>query len=147
MARAMLSAETVSKEELDLTIQFAASLPEGSAVAVMLQNVVDAMKRGEDVSFLASADELSPNEAAGLLNISRPHLLKVMKRGLITYRMVGTNYRIAVPDLLDYIERNEQGNAYMQELLATRAHSNTRVRDRAAALEEEDLRELDALIG
>lgn len=146
MAPATLSAKSVSKKELDLTAEFTASLPQDSAVAVMLQNVVDAISRGDDVSFLLTKDELTPNQASRLLNVSRPYLLKVMDRGLLEFRNVGRDRRIAVSDLLDYVERQERGNARVQELLSTRAHSDAQVRDEAATLDEGDLSELDSLL-
>ena len=146
MAPMTLSAKSVSKKELDLTAEFAASLPQDSVIAVMLQNVVDAISRGDDVSFLLNKDELTPNEASRLLNVSRPYLLKVMDRGLLQFRNVGRDRRIAVSDLLDYVDRQGRGNARVQELLSTRAHSDAQVRDEAAMLNEGDLSELDSLL-
>lgn len=110
---------------------------------MLLQHVLTAVSRGVDVSFLESDKELTPNQAAELLNVSRPHLLKIMDRGLLGCRLVGTNRRIAMADLLDYIERHERGNAYVNGLLGVREHRRSDARDAAAALTEADLAELD----
>ena len=118
-----LHARDVTNDDLERTAEFAASLPQGSPIAVMLQQVLVLMHRGADVSFLDTGEELTPNQAADLLNVSRPYLLKVMDRGLLAYRTVGSNRRIAMADLLDYIDRHERANAYVNRILDTPEHA------------------------
>lgn len=125
-----LTTKSVSSADLEQTAQFARTLPQGSAVAVLLENFVEALQRGADVTLLEVDKELTPNEAAELLQVSRPHLVKIMDRGLLNYRKVGTNRRIAMSDLLDYIER---ANAHVSHLLGPRPHAPARVMDAAAS--------------
>ena len=141
-----LTADKVSADELAQTEEFAQSLPQGSPLAIMLEGLLDAVRRGADVTLLASDKELTPNQAAQLLRVSRPHLVKIMNRGLLAYRLVGSNRRIAMADLLDYIERHERANAHVNQLLGTRAHAQLQAMDEAAPLTDEDLTALDALI-
>lgn len=141
-----LTADKVSADELAQTEEFAQSLPQGSPLAIMLEGLLDAMRRGADVTLLASDKELTPNQAAQLLRVSRPHLVKIMDRGLLAYRLVGSNRRIAKADLLDYIERHERANAHVNQLLGTRAHAQLQAMDEAAPLTDEDLTALDALV-
>ena len=141
-----LTADKVSADELAQTEEFAQSLPQGSPLAIMLEGLLDAVRRGADVTLLASDKELTPNQAAQLLRVSRPHLVKIMDRGLLAYRLVGSNRRIAMADLLDYIERHERANAHVNQLLGTRAHAQLQAMDKAALLTDEDLTALDALI-
>mgnify|MGYP002887180273 FL=1 len=141
-----LTADKVSADELAQTEEFAQSLPQGSPLAIMLEGLLDAVRRGADVTLLASDKELTPNQAAQLLGVSRPHLVKIMDRGLLAYRLVGSNRRIAMADLLDYIERHERANAHVNQLLGTRAHAQLQAMDEAAPLTDEDLTALDALI-
>lgn len=141
-----LTADKVSADELAQTEEFAQSLPQGSPLAIMLEGLLDAVRRGADVTLLASDKELTPNQAAQLLRVSRPHLVKIMDRGLLAYRLVGSNRRIAMADLLDYIERHERANAHVNQLLGTRAHAQLQAMDEAAPLTDEDLTALDALI-
>ena len=141
-----LTADKVSADELAQTEEFAQSLPQGSPLAIMLEGLLDAVRRGADVTLLASDKELTPNQAAQLLQVSRPHLVKIMDRGLLAYRLVGSNRRIAMADLLDYIERHERANAHVNQLLGTRAHAQLQAMDKAAPLTDEDLAALDALI-
>jgi len=141
-----LTADKVSADELAQTEEFAQGLPQGSPLAIMLEGLLDAVRRGADVTLLASDKELTPNQAAQLLRVSRPHLVKIMDRGLLAYRLVGSNRRIAMADLLDYIERHERANAHVNQLLGTRAHAQLQAMDEAAPLTDEDLTALDALI-
>lgn len=141
-----LTADKVSADELAQTEEFAQGLPQGSPLAIMLEGLLDAVRRGADVTLLASDKELTPNQAAQLLRVSRPRLVKIMDRGLLAYRLVGSNRRIAMADLLDYIERHERANAHVNQLLGTRAHAQLQAMDEAAPLTDEDLTALDALI-
>jgi len=141
-----LTADKVSADELAQTEEFAQGLPQGSPLAIMLEGLLDAVRRGADVTLLASDKELTPNQAAQLLRVSRPHLVKIMDRGLLAYRLGGANRRIAMADLLDYIERHERANAHVNQLLGTRAHAQLQAMDEAAPLTDEDLTALDALI-
>ena len=141
-----LTADKVSADELAQTEEFAQGLPQGSPLAIMLEGLLDAVRRGADVTLLASDKELTPNQAAQLLRVSRPHLVKIMDRGLLAYRLVGSNRRIAMADLLDYIERHERANAHVNQLLGTRAHAQLQAMDKAAPLTDEDLTALDALV-
>ena len=81
-------AANVSADELARISAFASTLPQGSPAALLLENMVAAMLRGVDVTLFEADKELTPNEAAILLQISRPHLLKIMDRGLLTFRRV-----------------------------------------------------------
>lgn len=140
-----VSAKRVSPAHLKETIDVARSLPQGSPAALLLERFVAAIERGTDVTLLEMDKELTPNEAAELLQVSRPHLVKIMDRGLLNYRKVGTNRRIAMPDLLDYIDRHERANAHVNQLLGTRAHVPAQVMDTAAELTSDDLAALVAL--
>ena len=142
----MLTADKVSADELAQTEEFAQGLPQGSPLAIMLEGLLDAVRRGADVTLLASDKELTPNQAAQLLRVSRPHLVKIMDRGLLAYRLVGSNRRIAMADLLDYIERHERANAHVNRLLGTRAHAQQQTMDEAAPLTDEDLAALGTLV-
>ena len=141
-----LIADKVSADELAQTEEFAQGLPQGSPLAIMLEGLLDAVRRGADVTLLASDKELTPNQAAQLLRVSRPHLVKIMDRGLLAYRLVGSNRRIAMADLLDYIERHERANAHVNQLLGTRAHAQLQAMDEAAPLTDEDLTALGTLV-
>lgn len=66
--------------------------------------VVDAQAHGQEVVFSRVPDEISPADAARILRVSRPHVRKLMDRGDLPYRMVGSHHRIPVADLRRYQE-------------------------------------------
>jgi len=57
------------------------------------------------VEVLPADDELSPNDAADRLNVSRTFVNKLLERGELPYRTVGTHKRIPLAEVLAYKER------------------------------------------
>jgi excisionase family DNA binding protein len=76
------------------------SLPE--PVYKVLQSVVQAMAAGQAISIVPANRELTTQEAADLLNVSRPYLIKLLKQGDIPHIMVGSHRRVNSQDLMDY---------------------------------------------
>ena len=68
----------------------------------LLTDLVTQLQAGNGVAVIPLETELTPNEAAELLNVSRPHLVKILERGDITHRMVGTHHRVRLDDVLAY---------------------------------------------
>lgn len=60
------------------------------------------MSHGKDFSLVPYDQLLSTQEAAELLNMSRPSLIKVLEEGQIPYIKVGTHRRIQYSDVLEY---------------------------------------------
>ena len=137
-----LHADAIDREDLDQVQHLAESLPEGSPLAILLHNLVTAASRGLDVTLLSADRDLTPNETATMLSMSRPHLLKLMDTGVIAFHRVGTHRRLHLSDVLDYIERRERAGATVAQALGTREHDLAAVRDNAAEFTEEELREL-----
>jgi excisionase family DNA binding protein len=60
------------------------------------------MSEGHAVDVVSADEEVSAQEAADILKVSRPYLLNLVKKGVLPYRMVGAHHRIPMGALLAY---------------------------------------------
>ena len=63
------------------------------------------------VTVMPTDAELSTQKAADLLNVSRPHLIKLIDRGDLHCEMVGRHRRVQAQDVLDYKAKRDQERA------------------------------------
>ena len=95
----------------------------GPAVALpdelrrVLAEVVDAMRRGQAISIVPSSQRLTTQEAADLLGVSRPTLVKLLESGAIPFESPGRHRRVRLTDLLTYRDlRRSRRRATLDEL-------------------------------
>ncbi len=77
--------------------------------AAMVRAMVEAaklMSEGHAVDVVPADEEVSAQQAANFLKVSRPYLLNLVKKGILPCRMVGSHHRIPVSAVIAY--RREQ---------------------------------------
>lgn len=94
--------------------------PDGSEVTLpeqvydVLREVVKAMSQGFAINIAPLNAVLTTQQAADMLNVSRPTLVKLLESGEIPFEKPGRHRRVLLSDLLDYRARSR---AERQELL------------------------------
>ena len=109
--------------------------PDGSQLDIpaelyeLLRDVVGALSQGMAISIAPHNTMLTTQEAADLLNISRPTLVRLLTDGEIPHSLRGRHRRVLLRDILDYSER-------------TRAERRGALDQMAADAEDDDLYEI-----
>ncbi|MBV9798925.1 MAG: helix-turn-helix domain-containing protein [Solirubrobacterales bacterium] len=82
-----------------------------------LKLVIDALAGGQSITLVPHDKELTSQEAADVLHVSRPHLIKLLDFGEIPFHRVGTHRRIRLEDVLAYrARRDAERDAALSEL-------------------------------
>ncbi len=80
-------------------------LPE--SVLHLLRQLVHDLAQGNTVMIVPGHRELTTQEAADLLNVSRQYLVEVLKAGDIPFTLVGTHRRVRFNDLMEYKNKRD----------------------------------------
>ena len=81
--------------------------------------ILEEMARGNAVTVIPVHAELTTQEAADMLNISRPSLIQLLDQTKIEYRRVGTHRRVRFDALMKYKRQAETARrAVLAELAA-----------------------------
>lgn len=73
-----------------------------------LADILAKLAEGQPVTLIALESELSTQQAAELLGVSRPYFVKLLEEGKIPFRKVGEQRRVRYRDLLKYTEEYQQ---------------------------------------
>ncbi|MDP9797484.1 excisionase family DNA binding protein [Catenuloplanes nepalensis] len=109
--------------------------PDGSRIDIpeelygVLSDVVNALSQGLAISIAPHNTMLTTQEAADMLNISRPTLVRLLTDGEIPHSLRGRHRRVLLRDVLDYSER-------------TRVERHGALDQMAAEAEEDNLYEI-----
>jgi excisionase family DNA binding protein len=76
-------------------------------IVCLIAEVLQTISEGQPFTILPLEAELSTQEAADLLNVSRPYLVKLLDSGIIPSRRVGVYRRVRAADVLHYKRKNE----------------------------------------
>lgn len=99
----------VTVGDLEVAIPFAA--------LKILRDVLAELANGNAVTVVPHHAELTTQQAADLLNVSRPHLVQQLEAGEIPFHKVGTHRRVKMSDLMEYKQKvQEESRSALQEL-------------------------------
>lgn len=73
-----------------------------------LRKILQSMAEGKTVSLIDNEQELTTQEAADILNISRPYLVKLLESGEIPFSKVGKHRRVRFEDLNAYKKKRQR---------------------------------------
>jgi excisionase family DNA binding protein len=87
----------------------------------LLQFILSSMAEGKAVSLIPSDSELSTQQAADMLNVSRPHLVKLLEQGVIPFKKVGSHRRVQLEHLVSYERQQAKQRHQHLQFLAQQA--------------------------
>lgn len=93
------------------SIRLVANCDDGGALELppaalrVIGQVLGLMSQGKPLTLVPADHELSTVEAARLLNVSRPFVIKEIDAGRLPCRMVGSHRRVTMTDLDTYRQR------------------------------------------
>jgi excisionase family DNA binding protein len=114
-----LEQETAAIKKLENLLNFGGSQPKlvgangeeitlPESVYKVLHEAVHAMAMGKLVSIAIQEPEMTTQQAADFLDVSRPHLIKLLEKGEIPFIRVGTHRRVRFEDVMKYREQRDK---------------------------------------
>ncbi len=89
----------------------------------LLVEILDTMARGDAVSLIPIHKELTTQEAANILNVSRPYLVKLIENGEIPHRKNGVRRKVLFKDLMEYKQKRDKASLELLDELTAEAQS------------------------
>jgi excisionase family DNA binding protein len=70
-----------------------------------LNEILKSMSEGKPISIVPVATEVTTQKAAEILGCSRPHLVKLLEDGVISYTKIGKHRRVKFEDIMNYLKK------------------------------------------
>jgi excisionase family DNA binding protein len=99
------------------------------AIYELLMKILPFMQQGKAISIVPVTQDLTTQQAAELLGISRPFFVKLLGAGKLPFHLVGTHRRIYLKDLLTYKQQRDRDRHASIEKMAEAADQSGRYDD------------------
>lgn len=116
------TARTVSFKTMDPDEKQTVTLP--TEAFQFLVEIVSQMAIGNAVTVVPMHAEVTTQQAADFLNVSRPFLISLLEAGKLPFRKVGAHRRVRMADLLAYKQRDDEARRKVLDELAADAQNN-----------------------
>lgn len=73
----------------------------------VLERVAEVLARGDSITVVPVGQELTTQQAADILNVSRQYLVRLLDDGHIAYTKTGKHRRVRIEDVLAYKEKRD----------------------------------------
>lgn len=110
-----------AEQDLRVRLDDGTTLVLPSGLKRLIGHLLAEVSHGNAVTVTPIHAELTTREAADILNVSRPHLVKLLERNEIPHRKVGTHRRVRLGDLLAYKRRQEEESRRALDALTAEA--------------------------
>lgn len=87
----------------------------------LFQHLLTEMSRGNSVTLIPTHAELTTQQVADLLNVSRPYVVKLINDGQIPSRSVGKYRRVRFDDVMAYKQKDDDARAQVLDQLSAEA--------------------------
>jgi excisionase family DNA binding protein len=91
------------------------------AVCELLLRVLDGLQHGKAISIVAVMQDLTTQQAAALLGVSRPFFVKLLESRALPFHLTGTHRRVYLKDLLTYKEHRDRERCEVLDQMAKEA--------------------------
>ena len=117
LARLIRKSRPLTLKVTDADQEQPIELPPGAVL--LLMDILEAMAAGRGITLIPENAELTTVQAADVLNVSRPFLIKLLEEKALPCRKVGAHRRIRMEDVMAYKARiDADREAVLDQLVA-----------------------------
>jgi excisionase family DNA binding protein len=84
------------------------AIPIPASVFYVLERVAEVLARGDSITVVPTGKELTTQQAADLLNVSRQYLVRLLDAGKLPYTKTGKHRRVRIEAVLAFKEKRDE---------------------------------------